>query len=151
MHSDRAGLAVAVLESARIEAPVNAWLLARRNDYHLRAMRGPTPAAIGGGRVILFDVTAYWRDQHGEVARGLARAILTERGEPATPRASLLLAKELLLPRAVFERDVLQRGYDIEEIGALHRYAPIEWIDERVRELKSTARSCRPGLSFSRA
>ena len=150
MQTDRVGLAVATLEAVRIEAPVNAWLLARRYDNHLVAMRGPTPAAIGGGNVIMFDRTAYWRDQHGEVARAFARKVLAARGMDSSPASAVAFAKELMLPRAAFERDALRLDYDIEEIGALHRYAPLEWIDERVRELKSrAAKACRPALFVS--
>lgn len=136
MATDRVGLAVQILDAVQVTAPVDAFVLASRYGIELRAMRGPTPAAVGGD-FILFDVGAYWRDVHGEIARKFARRMLLDRRMGASPRVSLALAKELLLPRTTFEHDARSLCFDVEEIGALHRHAPIEWIEERLRSLKS--------------
>lgn len=139
-HAPRSGprqliadLAAELLDDAEIEAPVNAFVLAHRHGFQLRAWRGPAPEFDAD--TIAFDATAYWRDRHGEVAAKFARSALLELELDASPRAAVALAKQLLLPPAAFAHDAWRLEFDIEEIGAVHRHAPIEWLHERLRSL----------------
>lgn len=132
------GLAAELKRSVNMHGSAHMLRLARLTGHTLMPVNGPVVAALVGKRILVDrreNEPDYRRRMHGAVARALAQALLRRRGLPVIAANIEFLARELLIPRAEFERhlqQLLDAERDLDELERIYRNAPIAWILERL-------------------
>lgn len=136
------GVARSVHEETGIGPPVDAFELA--GACGLTVVAGARGEARLDGDVLSYDATARPVRQHGQIAHETAHYVLRLYGESheafddgADPEAAArYTAGALLLPRARFDRDLLETAWDLRELQRRHPNASAEMIARRLTQLR---------------
>lgn len=129
------GVALGVLRELEDPAPpMNAISLARACGLRVVEIDGKGARLVG--RTIEVPARAQLVRKHGLVAHELAHWALLRAGEPSTEAAADYVAGALMLPRAVFDRDLRSTGWDIRQLRAKHVNCSAELIARRIANLR---------------
>jgi hypothetical protein len=128
------GLARAVHDETGIGAPVSAFELAAACD--LVCLPGPRSAACLQDDVVRYDASARPVRQHGLIAHEVAHFVLRMHREPDGESAADYTAGALLLPRARFDRDLRETGWDLPSLQRRHPHASAEMCARRLTQLR---------------
>lgn len=133
-HEQWEAVARDIHDQTGIDAPVDAFELAALCGLHLEP--GGREHGALERNVVRYDVHARPVRQHGTVAHETAHYVLRLVGMPDTEPAARATAGALMVPRATFDRDLRETGWDLEELRRRHPNASAEIIARRVAELR---------------
>lgn len=128
------GVARAVHDATGIDAPVDAFVLARACG--LRVVPGGRGGASLDRGDVLYDIAARPVRQHGLIAHEVAHHVLRLHGELDPEPAANYVAGALMLPRRTFDRDLRATAWNLDALRAKHLNCSAEMIARRIVELR---------------
>jgi len=128
------GVARAVHDATGIDAPVSAFELAAA--YELRCLADTRGTAYLDGQDVHYDGQARLVRQHGMIAHEVAHYVLQLYGEDDPEPAARYTAGALMLPRAIFDRDVRSTAWDLEQLRRRHPNTSAEMLARRLTQVR---------------